>query len=123
MAAIPSPLLNVEILSSLGLICAASSLMFWVLARRCTSRRQWVALSDWGRDSGFRFRNCINGPPEPLDALQNCHPVGLICLTRGKTTLVQLQTDPPSHGAGEAFDAIPSTAAEPAGHRTHWPGT
>ncbi len=93
-AVVPSAWVSAQILLTLVIVLAASSMMYWTLVRRWTSRRQWVALADWGKDHGFQFRRCDDGPPEPLDALAALHPVAQLCLTNGKTTIVQLQTDP-----------------------------
>jgi hypothetical protein len=43
------------VLLTLLLVVAASSVTFWLIVRRATSHRQWVAFSDWARDKGFRF--------------------------------------------------------------------
>ncbi len=86
-------------LLTLLVVLVASCTTFYFLVQRLTSRRTWVALSDWGRDRGFRFTHCPQDhPPAPLDRLPAPRPAVRLCLSDGRTTLVQLHEDPaPSH--------------------------
>src|SRR3954471_2583229 len=75
-------------------VLAASSLTLWVLIRRATSHRRWVALSEWARDSGFRYRpEALAKPPPPLDAMRGVRARVRICLSDGRSTLVEAVTD------------------------------
>jgi hypothetical protein len=72
------------------LLLAASSVTYWVLVERSTSRRQWTALDEWGRQHGFRFSKCDpRGLPPPIDALPEPRPRIRICLADRQTTFVQ----------------------------------
>src|SRR5437588_5003182 len=67
----PSSWVSATVLITLLVLLAASLVTFWVLIERATSRRQWVALSEWSRQRGFAFRRCDPAqPPAPLDALR-----------------------------------------------------
>src|SRR5687768_179911 len=92
------------ILLTLIVVVAASSVTFWLLVRRATSHRQWVALSDWARDTGFKFAKAApTEVPPPLDVLRNVSPTVRLSLSKGPTTLVQLEaTGPAASGAGAA---------------------
>src|SRR5436190_13851701 len=81
------------VLLTLVVIVVGSSVTFWLLVRRATSHRQWVALSDWARDHGYRFgRAAADQPPPPFNLLQNAVPLVRLSLAKGKTKLVQLET-------------------------------
>lgn len=86
------------ILLTLLLVVAASSVTFWLLVRRATSHRQWVAFSDWARDRRFRFAR--TGPetvPAPFDALKNvAPPLVRVSLSNKTTTLAQLEVPAPA---------------------------
>jgi hypothetical protein len=87
------------VLLTLLLVVAASSVTFWLLVRRATSHRQWVALGDWARDKRFRFRRA--GPdavPAPLDALRP-PPTVRLSLARGPTSLLQFEATGPAPAA------------------------
>src|SRR5687767_1502440 len=82
------------VLITLIVVVAASSVTFWLLVRRATSHRQWVALSDWARDTRFRFsRAAPTEMPPPLDVLRNVSPTVRLSLSKGPTTLVQLEAE------------------------------
>ena len=85
------------ILLTLLLVVAASSITFWLLVRRATSHRQWVAFADWARDRRFRFGRA--GPetvPPPFDALKDVPPVVRVSLANKTTTLAQLEVPAPA---------------------------
>jgi hypothetical protein len=98
------PSFSPVVLLSLLAVVAASSVTFWLLVRRATSHRQWVALSDWAKDSGFHFNRA--GPdaaPAPFNALRDAAPTVRLSLSRGTTTLAQLEVPaPPGSAAGGA---------------------
>ena len=80
------------ILLTLLVVLAASSVTLWLLIRRATSHRQWVALSEWARDHRFRFsRVPPEAVPPPFHVLQNTTAVVRISLTKGTMTLLQLE--------------------------------
>ena len=73
---------------------------FWLLVRRATSHRQWVALSDWARETGFRFARKAPGEiPAPLNALRNVAPVVRLSLFKGPISFVQIEIPEPPVGA------------------------
>ena len=97
------------VLLTLLVVAAASSVTFWLLVRRWTSHRRWVALSDWARESGFRFRRQAEGhAPPPFSALTQVRPLVRMQLARGPTTLVQLE-------AGELTRQVPAGAGAAGG--------
>ena len=104
-----SPPFSPVVLLTLLLVAVASSVTFWLLIRRWTSHRQWVALSDWARESGFRFKRQAEGDaPPPFSALSQVRPLVRMQLARGPTTLVQLE-------AGELTRQVPAGAGAGAG--------
>lgn len=94
MAHLELPAFSPAILLSLLAILAASSVTLWLLVRRATSHRQWVALSEWARESGFRFsRSAPTDPPEPfVSGLKGMARVRLRLDGRA-TTLAQLEIE------------------------------
>jgi hypothetical protein len=91
----PPPFSPIILLTLLAVV-AASSVTFWLLVRRATSHRQWVALSDWARDMGFRFNRAEpERAPPPLRALQSLSPVVRLSLSKGPTTLLQVEVAAP----------------------------
>lgn len=98
------------LLGVLGMSC----LTFWLLVRRATSHRTWVALSDWARSRGFRYHpigagNARRGgerpgrePPAPFSTLPAARPAVRLWLAGATTQLLELQ--PP-----DASPARPAT--------------
>src|SRR3954447_22514243 len=85
----PPPFSPLVLLTLLAVV-VASSLTFWVLVRRSTSHRRWVAFSDWARETGFRFTRPESGePPEPFASIPNVQTVVRMQLSKGPTTFVQ----------------------------------
>ncbi len=76
----------------LGVI-ALSGTTFWLLVRRATSHRQWVALSDWGRARGIRYHAIPEGgdPPAPFSTITAARPVARLWLRGKKSHFVQMQ--------------------------------
>jgi hypothetical protein len=100
-----SPVILLSLLAVLGLSAAT----LWVLVRRATSHRQWVALSDWAKEYGYRFTRAEGGDaPAPFQNLQNPRPVVRLQLARGPTTLVQFE-----HGVSRAGGATARGADAP----------
>ena len=107
------------LLAFLGVL-GMSSLTFWLLVRRATSHRTWVALSDWGRSRGFRFHP-IGGDgagtrrdaPPPFSTLPAARPNVRLWLSDATTQLLQLQ--PPDSAAARPATAGASSpgGAEP----------
>lgn len=88
------PTFSWVIFLSLLAVLAASSVTFWLLMRRMTSHRQWVALSDWARDNRFRFsRLDLGEPPPPMTSVRGTKPSVRLQLTNGRTTFVQLTAE------------------------------
>jgi hypothetical protein len=87
-----SPLVLLTLLA----VVAVSSVTFWLLVRRATSHRQWVALSDWARDKRFHFRRATpDAAPAPFDALQPA-PTVRLSLASGPTSLLQFEATGPT---------------------------
>lgn len=98
------------ILLSVVLVLAASAVVFWALITRWTSRRRWVALSDWARPAGFRLQRAPNIRVSSLTlraARPPLQPVLLLSDAQQNTTLVQ--SDGPARAA--APGASPENAA------------
>jgi hypothetical protein len=78
------------LLCMLGLSC----LTFWLLVRRATSHRRWVALSDWARARGFRYHPIdaqTPAVPEPFDRLAPAaRPSPRLWLAGDRVELIEL---------------------------------
>lgn len=83
--------ITAQVLFSLGAIMIVSCVTFWVLVRRSTAHRQWVALAEWAREANFRFCPTTDLPP-PLDAIISYRPIARMCVGKGATLLVQIET-------------------------------
>lgn len=89
------------LLGVLGLSC----LTFWLLVRRATSHRTWVALSDWARQRGFRYhpitdRGAGGEPPAPFSSIPAARPTVRLWLVSPAAQLLQLHPpDEPVTGA------------------------
>lgn len=108
----------------LALMCVLglSCLTFWLLVRRATSHRTWVALSDWARHRGFRYHPLVVGnsgaePPAPFSSMPAARPMVRLWLSSEAVQLLQLQPPDP------ASAAAPSPASGPAGARVQPPRT
>jgi hypothetical protein len=81
-------------------ILGASALMYLMLVRRWTSRRQWVSLARWTRESGFRMRPATRDVlPGPLAELVQSDLDVLFHLCDSRNTIVQFRTLPAAPGA------------------------
>jgi hypothetical protein len=83
------PPFSFGILFTLLFLLAASTAVFCVLVRRCTSHRQWITLREWARDHGFKTRSSQETDlPPPIAAL----PAQVrLSLADARASLVQLQ--------------------------------
>jgi hypothetical protein len=84
------------VLLTLFLLLGGSSVTFWLLVRRWTSHRQWVALSEWARETGYRFRKTGNSLPPPFDTLAGERPRATLYLSRGPSSLLQIECAGPA---------------------------
>jgi hypothetical protein len=74
-------------------ILAASCVVYWMLIRRWTEQRQWLALSDWAAENGFKLhgeRNAV--APDVLRTLTTPPPRVLVSLHDPDTIAVQVET-------------------------------
>ena len=100
----PPPFSPLVLLTLLAVV-AASTVTFWLLVRRATSHRQWVALSDWARDHRFKFsRTPPDVLPPPFHVLQNTTALVRLRLTQGPTTLLQLEASSAARPASAGTD-------------------
>jgi hypothetical protein len=73
-------------------VLALSGVTFWLLVRRATSHRQWVALSDWARSRGFRYHPIDGGePPAPFSLMPVKRPSVRLWLASRTAELLQLR--------------------------------
>ncbi len=91
------------LLTLLGVL-SLSCLTFWMLVRRATSHRTWVALSDWGRQHGFRYHPIREDgvPPEPFSVMPKARPSVRLWLTSKPVQLIQMQPPNPDAAPGGA---------------------
>jgi hypothetical protein len=96
------PLLSLEILVVLGAILCASALTFAILVRRWTTQRHRVAMTEWGKQRGYRLEIAadVSRLGSPLDVLKQYSAQPAICLDDGRTRLVAVVADPPSRPDG-----------------------
>jgi hypothetical protein len=96
LGAVPSWEISITVLLVLAAVLGMSCATYATLVRRATSHRQWVALSEWGRDAGFRFVACDpERLPPPLDQLTARRPVVRICLGGPRGMLIEVQASAP----------------------------
>ena len=122
------------LLALLGVL-GMSSLTFWLLVRRATSHRTWVALSDWGRSRGFRYHPIGAGgatgreAPAPFSALPAARPIARLWLASDTTQLLQLQPASTSATTNPSADPAAPLAPPRTWHalvrqiETSWPPT
>jgi len=81
---------------SLVAIIAASSGIFWLLVRRWTTQRHWVALSDWADENRFKLHGEDRAVgPAILKSFTQPPPKALISLNDVDTGIVQIEAQPP----------------------------
>lgn len=89
------PELSWSILLTMCLILLGSTAMFALLVRRWTSRRTWVSLAQWCRETGFKRRPATREQlPRSLDRLIQSDEQIRFHLCDPRTTLLQFQTIP-----------------------------
>src|SRR5687768_12127849 len=74
-------------------VIASSWAVYWMLIRRWTEQRRWLALSDWASANGFKLhgeRNAV--APEVLRTLTTPPPRTLVSLHDRDTAAVQVET-------------------------------
>src|SRR5687768_18448273 len=95
----PAAPMSWTVLLTLLAALALSSLTYWVLVQRATSHRKWIALSAWARNVGYRYQpRALLQLPEPFGLLPDPRPQARICLTNGRTILLQMQGGPAATG-------------------------
>jgi hypothetical protein len=93
------PQLSWGILLTMFLVLLGSTAMFTLLVRRWTSRRTWVSLAQWCRESAFKLRPATRELlPRPLDAHVSSDEQVRLHLRDARTTLLQFQTDATTPG-------------------------
>src|SRR6185503_5323259 len=86
-----------EIFLSLFAIFAASLMMFLLLVRRWTTRRQWTSLAEWARQRQFRMRPRKGDElPPVLEPLQKLNARLRLSLLNEEATLIQVDTEAPA---------------------------
>jgi hypothetical protein len=87
-------------LLAMFVVLAASVLTYVMLVRRWTSRRQWVSVAQWARESGFRLGPLRRADlPRPLQEIVRDDARVRFHLCDPRTTLAQFETDPVKPGA------------------------
>src|SRR6185503_20698110 len=82
-------------------ILASSSGIFWLLVRRWTTQRHWLALQDWADENRFKLHGQDRAVgPAFLRALTQPPPKALVSLNDVDTAIVQIEGSPP-RGKGE----------------------
>lgn len=111
----------------LMLMLAASCATFYVLVRRWTSGRRWVALEEWARRNRFTVRSGSRTElPPPFEPIRSLNPQPTIGLTGQRTRFIETFIDLPQpqvQGRGvprwnllvrEIESSWPTTALRPA---------
>jgi len=90
------------VFAALVMIIGASSGIFWLLVRRWTTQRHWVALGDWADENRFALRGEERAVgPEILKSLTQPAPKVLVSVNDADTGIVQIEAQPPK-GKGTA---------------------
>jgi hypothetical protein len=77
-------------------IIGASSGIFWLLVRRWTTQRHWVAMGDWADENRFTLRGEERAVgPEILKSLTQPAPKILVSVNDADTGIVQIEAQPP----------------------------
>src|SRR5688500_14510620 len=81
---------------SLGAILAMASGGFWLLVRRWTTQRHWVALQDWADQNRFILHGEKRAVgPEVLKSITQPAPKVLVSLNDVDTGIIQIEASPP----------------------------
>jgi len=102
---------------TLVVVLAASGVTFWLLVRRATSHRQWVALSDWASSRGFRYHPIADGePPAPFSVMPGKRPSARLWLASRTAELLQMRfgeqsvaTAPAPSAPAPVIERVPET--------------
>jgi len=122
IAAVPHPWISAVILLTLCVIFTASWMMFWLLVERSTDQREQAAMTDWGKERGFRSREFPEGQaPPPFNVALHRHMAVRASFQGKKAWLMKLATfdstdDPAPARAGVWHVLIIDIGAE-------WPPT
>src|SRR5712691_9844763 len=82
----------VGVFLALVMIIGASSGIFWLLVRRWTTQRHWVALGDWADENRFTLRGEERAVgPEILKNLTQPTPKVLVSVNDADTGIVQIE--------------------------------
>jgi hypothetical protein len=94
---------------TLAVVLGASGVTFWLLVRRATSHRQWVALSDWAKSRKFRYHPIADGePPAPFSVMPGKRPSVRLWLASRTAELLQLR-----FGEQPIVEAAPAVTTPP----------
>jgi len=89
------------IFGSLILILAGSSVIFWLLMRRWTTQRHWLALQDWADENRFKLHGEKRAvAPEILKSITQPEPRVLVSLNDVDTGIVQIEAGQPRSDGG-----------------------
>src|SRR5687767_15872380 len=81
---------------SLIAIIAASSGIFWLLVRRWTTQRHWLAMQDWADENRFTLHGEKRAvAPEVLKSITQPAPKVLVSLNDVDTGMIQIEANPP----------------------------
>src|SRR5688572_6288855 len=84
------------VLGALVVILAMASGVFWLLVRRWTTQRQWLAMQDWADENRFVLHGEKRAvAPEVLKSITQPAPKVLISLNDVDTGLIQIEAAPP----------------------------
>jgi len=125
LAAVPDRWTSALILFTLIAIFAASWWMFGILVGRSTEQRHRVAMAEWGRERGFRFRTNSQTLPPPLDAVRNRRLAVQTRLASRRATLALVESAP----IGAAVNPLQDASQPARWHflileiKTIWPPT
>src|SRR2546421_4165153 len=82
----------VGVFLALVMIIGASSGIFWLLVRRWTTQRHWVALGDWADENRFTLRGEERAVgPEILKSFTQPAPKVLVSVNDADTGIVQIE--------------------------------
>jgi hypothetical protein len=92
------PPFSFGIVGTLVVICAASVVVYALLVRRWTTRRNWVSLSDWACDRRMKLAKDLSTLPPPIDRLADRGALVRLRVDdpQNGTAIVQFQTDLPT---------------------------
>lgn len=93
------PTMSPAVLLTLFVSLGASAAVYAVLVRRETTRRGWVALSEWAKSVGLSMTHDPATLPAAAEMFSRFHPKARLLISGRRTHLIQFSTDPlPGHG-------------------------